>query len=244
MNELIKVTENGKGEQSVDARELHGFMESRQDFSDWIKGRTLKYGFIDSTDFSINLGKTISNTGRPRKEYILTLDMAKELAMVENNSKGKEARQYFIAVEKAFKEQYMTSIPNIDSKFLLQMSKQMAQLEESNKLMEPKAEFYDQVTGSSDVIDMKDTAKILHLGVGRNTLFSFLRGKGILDPSNQPYQTYIDRGYFRVVESKYVLDNGSVRINKKTVVFQKGLDFIFKKYREDNSQNDLFGLEI
>ena len=228
MKELIKVTESVDGEQFVDARELHKFLESKRQFSNWIKQRIDAYGFNIEEDFTIN--KFIYTDRPPRKEYTLTLDMAKELAMVENNKQGKKARQYFIAVEKEFKKRYLSTLV-IDSKFMFRMAYQMAKLEESNAMMKPKAEFYDQVTGSSDVIDMKDAAKILHLGIGRNKLFEFLRSINVLDPSNQPYQTFIDRGYFRVIESKYNLNDGSIRINKKTVVFQKGLSFILKRYR-------------
>ncbi len=90
----------------------------------------------------------------------------------------------------------------------------------------PKADFYDCVTGSNDTIDMAEVAKVLNCGLGRNRLFEFLRNKNILNNQNQPYQKYVDMGYFRIIESKFTLSDGTVRINLKTVVFQKGLDFI------------------
>ena len=86
----------------VDARELHQFLESKQDFSDWIKNRIKRYSFEEGLDFSINLWK--SPIGRPSKEYTLSLDMAKELAMVENNAKGREPRRYFIEAEEKLRE--------------------------------------------------------------------------------------------------------------------------------------------
>lgn len=98
--ELIRIY-NGK---LVDARELHSFLESKQDFSDWIKNRIKKYGFEDGKDYSINLWNNTGLRGKPKKEYALTLNMAKELAMVENNSKGREARRYFIEAEKTLSE--------------------------------------------------------------------------------------------------------------------------------------------
>lgn len=92
---------------------------------------------------------------------------------------------------------------------------------------QPKVEFYDDVTGSKDTIDMKEVAKILKIkNVGRNRLFEILRSKHILDRCNQPYQRYVDAGYFRIIESRFTLPNGETRISLKTVVFQKGLDFI------------------
>lgn len=93
----------------------------------------------------------------------------------------------------------------------------------------PKVEFYDSVTGSSDTIDMKEVAKVLNIpGLGRNKLFELLRYRRILDDRNQPYQRFVDAGMFRVIESKYTDGNGDTHINLKTVVFQKGVDYIRK----------------
>ena len=95
--------------------------------------------------------------------------------------------------------------------------------------LKPKAEFYDDVTGSSDTISMAEVAKVLNIkGLGRNKLFQILRDKSILQRDNTPYQNYVDRGYFRLIESKYTKPDGSTHINLKTVVYQKGLDFIRK----------------
>lgn len=91
----------------------------------------------------------------------------------------------------------------------------------------PKVEFFDDVTGSSDTIDMKEVAKVLNVkGFGRNNLFEFLRSRNVLDRNNQPYQKYVDAGYFRIIESRYTLPTGEIKVSLKTVAFQKGLDFI------------------
>lgn len=101
-----------------------------------------------------------------------------------------------------------------------------------NKRMKPKEEFFDAVTDSKDAIDMKDTANALHMGIGRNKLFQFLRDQKILTQNNRPYQQYIDCGYFRVIEQKYDRGYGETGVNIKTVVYQKGVDFIRKKLNE------------
>lgn len=101
-------------------------------------------------------------------------------------------------------------------------------LKKQNQLMQPKAEFFDAVTDSKTAIPIGDVAKILDIGIGRNKLFEFLREKNILTSDNRPYQRYIDAGYFRVIEQKYEV-NGEVRINIKTLVFQKGIDWIRKQ---------------
>lgn len=102
-------------------------------------------------------------------------------------------------------------------------------LQEDNERMKPKAEFFDAVTDSKDAIDMGQVAKVLNYPrIGRNKLFEILRDNGILQQNNQPYQKYIDCGYFRVIEQRYESRPGEIRINIKTLVFQKGIDYIKK----------------
>lgn len=97
-----------------------------------------------------------------------------------------------------------------------------------NEEMKPKAEFYDDVTGSSDTIEIGEVAKVLNCGIGRNKLFDFLRKEKVLMKNNIPKQHFVDEGYFRVIETKYTKPNGDVSINLKTVVYQKGVDYIRK----------------
>lgn len=90
---------------TVNARELHAFLEVGKDFSNWVNDRIGQYGFVENQDFVVfaKIGENRKG-GRPAKEYAVTLDMAKELAMVERNDKGKQARRYFIEAEKALRE--------------------------------------------------------------------------------------------------------------------------------------------
>jgi len=100
---------------SVNARDLHLKIESKQQFGDWIKNRIEKYGFIEGEDFSLlhnSMKQTSGSGGHNKTDYILTLDMAKELSMVENTPKGKETRKYFIAVEKSYKQELITQTQN------------------------------------------------------------------------------------------------------------------------------------
>lgn len=98
-----------------------------------------------------------------------------------------------------------------------------------NEEMKPKAEFYDTVAESSTTFEVGVVAKILNFGIGRNKLFKFLRNEGILNPDNIPYQQYVDAGYFKVVEMPYGKLNGDTLVGKKTVVYQKGIDYIRKR---------------
>ena len=94
--------------------------------------------------------------------------------------------------------------------------------------MKPKALFYDEVAGSKSALSMSEAAKIIDSKMGRNKLFLFLREQGILRYNNEPYQKYIDNGWFRVVEQKYNIPSGDIQISIKTLVFQKGVDGIIK----------------
>lgn len=116
---------------------------------------------------------------------------------------------------------------------LADRTEKMEALQKQNQLMQPKAEFFDAVTDSKTAIPIGDVAKILDIGIGRNKLFEFLRDKNILTSDNRPYQRYIDAGYFRVIEQKYEV-NGEVRINIKTLVFQKGIDWIRKQLAKES----------
>jgi len=110
-----------------------------------------------------------------------------------------------------------------------------ARLEAENKvkLLEPKGQFYDDVAGSKDSIEVGHVAKVLAIrGIGRNNLFSLLREKKVLDKNNIPYQQFVDLGYFRVLEQKYTVPSGETKINIKTMVFQKGIEFIRRKIGE------------
>lgn len=99
-NQIIKINTDTDGKQTVDARELHEFLESRQQFSNWITNRIEQYGFVQDIDF-ITINNSIYSP--PRKEYHVSIDMAKELSMVERNEKGKQARKYFIEMERVAK---------------------------------------------------------------------------------------------------------------------------------------------
>lgn len=105
-NELLPIYENEKKEKLVNARELHEKLESKQEFANWIKNRIKKYEFIENEDFICfdKFVKADRYGNKTLKEYYLTIDMGKELAMVENNQMGKKIRRYFIEVEKRYRE--------------------------------------------------------------------------------------------------------------------------------------------
>ena len=135
MNEIIKTTKsesNGETVMTCDARELWEFLESKQDFSTWMKNRISKYDFKEGKDYLLHkIVEQLPSGRKYRVDYRITLDMAKELAMVENNERGKQARQYFIEAEKRWRK----SITDVDSIFariepiIRENERQRAQLE-------------------------------------------------------------------------------------------------------------------
>lgn len=102
MNELIKITKDDNGNSVVSGRDLHDFLEVKTAYKDWFP-RMCEYGFTDGKDFSSILSE--STGGRPRVDHAMTLDMAKEISMIQRTERGKQARQYFIDVEKEYKKQ-------------------------------------------------------------------------------------------------------------------------------------------
>lgn len=104
MGELIPITRTDEGMHAVMGRDLHAFLEVKTRYNDWFP-RMLEYGFEQGKEFYSFLSKTPEQAGRPREDHIISLDMAKEIAMIQRTEKGRQARRYFIEVEKQFKAQ-------------------------------------------------------------------------------------------------------------------------------------------
>lgn len=125
---------------------------------------------------------------------------------------------------------YSISTPSSFAEALKLAYEQQLRIEEQQKQIamdQPKVAFYNAVTDSTDAIDMGQTAKVLNVkGIGRNSLFHALRTVGILDRKNIPKQEYVDRGYFRVIETSWSKPDGTQHVTLKTIVYQKGLDYI------------------
>ena len=179
MNELISLTQsaiNGELQQTVNARELHAFLESKQDFSTWIKNRVGQYDFVENQDF-IKLRKKMEREigGTIRIEYYITLDKAKELAMVERNDKGKQARQYFIECERKLREHQVKLAPKTYVEALRALADEV---EAHNKTQEqlaiaaPKSEYFDKLVERNLLTNFTVTAK--EFGIKRKDLIDFL----------------------------------------------------------------------
>lgn len=235
-NELLPVYETDQGERIVDGRELHEFLKVGRDFTNWIKDRIEKYGFSEGDDFSPILAKTPN--GRPRTDYILKLDMAKELCMVENNAKGREARRYFIEVEKKFKSAYVPSYMIDDPVKRAQkwIEEQRAKQEVETKALmleqrvaeyEPKISYLDQILKSKGTVTITQIAK--DYGMSGKALNEILHEERVQFKQNKQwllYRDYHDKGYTKSETIDITRSNGDPDVTMNTRWTQKGRLFI------------------
>ena len=213
MQELIPLhsqTIDGNAVETVSARELHAFLESKQDFSNWINNRIEQYDFVENQDFILVLNqqnkvsnKIIENPknpknkgGRPTKEYFLTLDMAKELSMVERTDKGKQARQYFIECERKLRETQAKLAPKTYVEALRTLADEVEAHEQTKQTLaiaEPKAQYFDKLVERNLLTNFTTTAK--EFGVKRKDLIDYLLDNGYIYRDQQgnllPYATHV-----------------------------------------------------
>lgn len=238
IRDLIPI-ENKNGKRAVNARMLHAFLESKQDFSTWIKERIKKYGFIENQDFvtAPQIYGTANGGHSTRTEYALTIGMAKELSMVEHSKKGKIARQYFIQCEEmvisgkvSLPQDYPSALRELADKVEENQRLALENKQKDNQIkkLQPKADFADAAFRAEGNVDIGQAAKILGLPFGRNTLFKKLRESGVFFSSrNEPKQRFVDAGYFMLTELPPIKrDNHPDIIAMKCICTQKGLAYI------------------
>lgn len=150
IGELIPINESN-GKRAVSARMLHTFLENKRNFTDWINQRINQYGFVENQDFEV-FHKFVKNPngGRPQDEYAISVEMAKELSMVENNERGKMARQYFIRCEKiaasgnvALPKDYPSALRELADNIEKNTRLELENKQKDNKIkqLQPKADF-------------------------------------------------------------------------------------------------------
>ena len=142
--ELIKLTKNSQGIETVNARELHAFLEVKSKFADWFKNRVSEFGFIENSDF-VSVSKILESGGRSI-EYHISIDMAKELSMLERNDKGKQARLYFIECERIAKSK---QVPQSFAEALQLAANQAKQLE----AQAAKVNYFDKVCDTTGLVN-------------------------------------------------------------------------------------------
>lgn len=234
MQELIKI-EYTNDNPTVLGRDLHEALEVKTEYKNWFP-RMCEYGFFEGKDFRSFL--TESTGGRPALNHQITLSMAKELCMLQRSEKGKEFRQYFIAVEEAWNkpEAVMARALQMANRTVEQLKKGVAELTEQNAALLPKAEYYDAVKDTSTVIQVKELSAYLcsnGVKIGRNKLFEKLRNDGFLckigETRNLPTQEALDARLMEVKQSVFVR-NGEVTTGSTTYITQKGLEYFLRRY--------------
>ncbi|WP_375635122.1 MULTISPECIES: antA/AntB antirepressor family protein [unclassified Bartonella] len=232
MNNLIEISEqviDQETVQTVNARDLHAFLEITSKFADWIKNRIKECNFRENIDF-IGFSKNLEKGGRPSIEYYITLDMAKHLSMIERNDKGHEARQYFIKCERLLKQ---VATPQVDySKpeallgVLNHLQNQIEQKDHVIAELTPKAEALEGLKRSDGLFGLIEAAKMLE--VRPKDLTDYLRqndwvyrrapGAPLL-----PYQDKIKKGFMDCPAITIQRPDGTEKVLPSTKITSRGL---------------------
>lgn len=201
MNELIKI--NYESDRStVLARDLHEFLEVETPFNKWFS-RMCEYGFTDGADFQTFLSE--STGGRPATDAQLTIDMAKEICMLQRNEKGKQARQYFLQLEREWNspEAVMSRALRMAEERLERFKTINANLSVQNAIMQPKAEYFDGLCDRESLTGVRETAKLL--GLKQNDFVKWLIDHKYIYRDKRgrlmPYAEHVDSGLFTVKET-------------------------------------------
>jgi anti-repressor protein len=235
MNKLIQInTSNFTGElvQTVNARDLHDFLDVKSRFNDWIVNRIRDFDFVENKDF-ITVTINLVNGGKA-KECHITIDMAKELSMVERSAKGKEARQYFLDCEKALKAQ-----PVLTNTDLLRLGYEAAQERDKLQLViqeqAPKVKAFEELEASDGTMSITMAAKALSL-IPAKILFTWLvdigwinRKRGEKDKEEWECKAYaIERCFMESIARVVKPKNKPSFVVMQPVVTAKGLSHLAK----------------
>jgi Uncharacterized phage-encoded protein len=236
MNGIISVNEDA---QTVSARELHELLNIGTAFKDWFP-RMCEYGFEEGKDFCSKMSKTSQSSGRPAKDADISLDMAKQICMMQRTSEGKRCRQYLIDLEKAWNtpEQVMARALKIADRQIESLKMRNTVLEGDVNRMRPKEIFADAVTASSSSILIGELAKILRqngIDTGEKRLFRWMRQQGYLirrkgTDYNMPTQRGMELNLFEIRERTFANPGGSIRITKTVLVTGRGQQYFINKF--------------
>lgn len=239
MDELIPLTTTGGGVQAVLGRDLHDFLGVESRYNDWF-ARMIEYGFEEGADYATQKQVADANRGfvpgGNRIDHVISLDMAKEISMLQRTEKGKQARRYFLECERvarqkaAFKPQELSRMDLIQlaygaEKDRQEEKKKRIEAERQAGVMRPKAEAYDTFLSDEGLYSVASVAKML--GVGPQRLFRHLRNTKVLlsDSKNRnlPYGQYTQ--YFASRPRSKTINGKIVRMNE-VLVKPEGVDFI------------------
>lgn len=240
MPELIHISyDNDKP--TVSGRELHQALEIQTRYNDWFK-RMCEYGFSENLDFYSILSKTPEG-GRPSTDHILTIDMAKEICMIQRSEIGKKCRQYFLEIERQWNspEAVMARALKVADVKLLEARQHIQALETTVAVqnqqiqeLQPKASYYDVILNCTDAISTSVIAK----DYGKSAIWmnNYLHEKGVQFKQDTVwllYQKYADKGY--TCTKTYPVSGNDGRQHSKVHTYwtQKGRIFIYELLKAD-----------
>lgn len=211
MNELIKINYESD-RPTVLARDLHEFLEVKTAYKDWFP-RMCEYGFAEGEDYCSFLSdRSDGLPGKPRQDAQLTIDMAKEICMLQRNEKGKQARQYFLQLEREWNspEAVMSRALRMAEERLERFKTINANLSVQNAIMQPKAEYFDGLCDRESLTGVRETAKLL--GLKQNDFVKWLIDHKYIYRDKRgrlmPYAEHVDSGLFTVKETYNVRPTG------------------------------------
>ncbi|WP_144755882.1 antA/AntB antirepressor family protein [Bartonella saheliensis] len=237
---IANKTVNNESVQTVNARDLHAFLESKQDFSTWIKKRIMTYAFLDGKDF-FRFHKKMEANNAIAVEYHLTLDMAKELAMVERNEKGKKARQYFIECERRAKQaitpQIDYSCPQAMIGFLNYLQGQIEQKDTIIRELKPKAMTLESLQRSDGLFGLNEAAKIFEMQPKQFIQFLQLKGwvyRRTCRAHLLPYQDKIQKGLMDCPVITIQTSEGTEKLIPAAKITTKGMGLLSEEIKRQS----------
>lgn len=248
MNELLKI--NYEAEQpTVSARDLHEALEVKSNFTTWFN-RMCEYGFREKIDFKTCFPKMESEShgGQNMIDHEISIDMAKQICMIQRSEKGKQYRQYFIDLEKAWNtpEQIFARALKMADQKIEKLKETNAGLLEDVERMRPKEIFADAVKASTGSILIGDLAKLLRqngVDIGAKRLFEYLRNHGYLikrkgSDWNMPTQKSMNMGLFEIKESTHIDGNGCNIVTRTPKATGKAQIYFVNKFVGGMSDDD------
>lgn len=236
MNELLNVNFDT---QTVSARELHEQLHIGTKFTTWFE-RMKEYGFTEGNEFFPKMGETSESGGRPSVDYDISVDMAKQICMIQRTPEGKQCRQYLLDLEKAWNtpEQVMARALKIANRTIDSLKEHNTKLIEDCERMKPKEIFADAVSASKTSILIGDLAKLICQNgcqIGQKRLFEWMRANGYLilrkgSDYNMPTQRSMEMGLFEIKESTHLNGDGLNVISKTPRVTGKGQQYFINKF--------------
>lgn len=222
MNELLKVEVNENQEQTVSGRELHMFLGIETPYMKWFE-RMLQFGFEEEKDFWTKMSE--STGGRPSTDHIMKLNMAKELCMLARNEKGKQARQYFLEVEREW-----NSPEKVMARALLIANNKIETLTLENTMQKqviaefkPVKEYVDTILASTDTVATSQIAA--DYGMSAKTLNKILNGQHIIRNVGGQwilYKKHMNKGYTKSETIEVTRKDGTKKVVMQTKWTQKG----------------------